>query len=1859
MSLRPWLALLASFLVASGCSKKHQDEPSALVDQAWSPYLESVTDGDISRKGPVRLRFVHPMVDSSEVGKEFQGELTMEPAIAGKMSWESTQDLVLRPSSDLEQGRQYLGRLSSKGLKGLPSDLAEFVFKFSVMRQGFELEWNGFTSVEGADSTRYTLDGLLKTTDVSDSGQLTSFLKASQGGKTLSVTWTVDPQCTRHLVHLGGVIRGKSRSSAKVTLHPAAIDMDAPDQENSLAIPALGEFDLLFCKPLEGASQGIQLQFTDPLASGIDLAALIHVDGQSPLRFETKGPRVEAFLPRVVAGTVVVHIDSRMANLRGVKLGRDIRREVEFKVQEPGAKFLGSGIILPEADQLLVPLEATSVSEVTVEAFQVYASNMGQFLQVNTLDGTNESRRVGRYLWRKHLKLATDSTKGPLRWTRYAIDVTDLLKEHRGSLFRLSLKIDRSHSIYPCPGDSQSKEPQEDRALDNWESNQTRESSGWDGWSESWEGNGEGESVNGEPASIPGACTEAYFHKNKPGEIRERNLIASDLGLLAKAGSDGILHLVATSLRTGEPSSGVEVTAYNFQNQPLGKTSTGSDGMATLNPPTDAGFPFYLKAQKGDDIGYLKVSSGAALPITHFETGGLHQEEGLKGAWFGERGVWRPGDSLYLAALFEDRAKILPKGHPMRFELRDPAGRLVAKQATTWDGSGFHLFRTATTGDAPTGTWTVTARIGDRSFSKPLSIETVKPNRIDIKLKWDSDTLRESDLTGTLKAQWMHGGSAAGLKAKIRATTTALPLRFDRFAKHVFEDPRRSLGNEPSTIFEGAIGSDGSAAISSSLSLENPPSSAVQLHFATEVTEPAGDASISRTESVWLPYSRYLGLLIPEGDHARDMLRTDTTHKLQVVVLDNHGKPAKAGTVRATVTKMNWDWWYESGENNQAQYRRTEFGTPMIDTTLDLSKGVATWPLRIRYPEWGRYLLRVCDAPEGEETPSGHCAGKVVFIDWPGWAGRPKEQVGPGASILTLAADQPGYAVGQTANLTFTSPGPGRALVSLETGTQILKTFWVESKPGQNRVQIPLDASMSPVVYAHVSLIQPHLGRKNDLPLRLYGILPISVDDPSSRLQPVLTAPAEMRPNQNLSLTVRESGGHPMTYTVAVVDEGLLSLTGHTTPDPRKVFRQKDALGVRTWDLFDWVVGAWGGQLERILSIGGDAAGKSGLNDPGKPNRFPPLVRYIGPFQLGAGKTANHTLAIPEYVGKVRVMVLAGSTGAWGSTEAQVFIRKPLMLLPSVPRVARPGEELELAATVFAMKDRLGKIQVNLDPGTATLLDGASRSLSLPVAGEGMARFRVKIPASARAVQLRFHAAGGGETADQEVSLPILVAGTAQATSQSAGLEPGKSWESTLDPKGIEGTGQAWLEISPFPRLSASSSLASLIGYPHGCLEQTTSKAFPQMLLGDLVDLSDEQRLQIRGNVQVAIQKIAGFQASSGAFGYWPGQSENDWANLWAGHFLLEAQIRHFEVPTELLSTWKTRQKQVAGVWWSPASPGSVQIQAYRLFLLALANSPDLAAMNRLRGAADRVPASAKSLLAGAYALAGQGQAALELTRNRGLSQTYLEPGETFGSSLRDEAVSVYAMARQGKTKEATIPALALADSLLKPESVHNTQSLAWSLLAVTAAFNAPGEEWVAKVTVAGKPSEIRTRKPLVRLDVPLDPKARTARVKVTNDNKRALTLRWTTRSVPESGQEREESSGLGANVRYSSLDSVAINPLKLTQGTDLLATVVVSNSTYRHLRNLALTYVVPSGWEIRSGRLDQSKRSGSITYQDIRDDRVMAYFDLGPNQNLEIPIRLHATWPGTYQLPGLVVESMYESAIQARTKGQTAVVVR
>ncbi len=1130
------------------------------------------------------------------------------------------------------------------------------------------------------------------------------------------------------------------------------------------------------------------------------------------------------------------------------------------------------------------------------------------------------------------------------------------------------------------------------------------------------------------------------------------------------------------------------------------------------------------------------------------------------------------------------------------------------------------------------------------------------PNRLKILLDPGREVLARKDMpvTASVAAQWLHGAPASNLKFDVSVHLTRRPTRFDRYPDYAFDDPARDFEGGTLEVAKGALDAEGRGTAKIEITPAQPSPGSLEAAFTSRVFEESGDFSVDMFSLPFHPYDAYVGVRAPAGDAARGMLLTDKDHEVQIVTVDPEGRPVSRDKVIVSLYKIEWRWWWDRSGESLAQYVSSVETRPLLRGEVSTRDGVGTWKFQVRYPEWGRYLIRA------EDPAGGHASGRIVFIDWPGWAGRAREEGGAGATSLTVTADKPAYKAGEKAVIFLPEAVQGRALVSLENGTSVLDKFWVSTVKGENRFEIPLTAAMTPNIYVHVTLIQPHQDKASDTPIRLYGAIPLLVEDPGTRIEPVIKVADEIRPNEKFRVEVRETGGRPMTYTLAVVDEGLLGLTRFATPDLRKIFYAREALGVSTWDLFDIVAEAYGAELARILALGGDEG--AGSEDKAKqPRRFPPVVLFEGPFELKAGGAGVHDLMMPQYFGAVRVMAVAGREGAFGWAEKSVPVRRPLMTLATLPRVVRPEEDVVMPVTVFVTDPAIKEVTVTVEPNEAFEVVGErTKTVAFARPGDDIVTFALKTAGAVGRGEVRFRATGGSERVEDAIAIPILASNAAMTQTTRLEVKPGESARSAVKPFGLEGTNAIAFEASSVPPLNLEKRLDYLIEYPHGCLEQTLSAAFPQLYLKGLVKLDEQRTREVEEHVKAAIAKMPQFQMTNGGFSYWPGAREShEWTTTYAGYFLLEAARLGYHVPQSMLDGWRANQRLLANAFVAGGDAAELA-QAFRLFALALARDPDLGAMNRLRETAD-LPGLAAALLGAAFQVTGQADAAADLAERARLDfKAYRDDSVTFGSDVRDKALAVRAFVQMGRSERVKDLVGDIAKTF-GSDLWLSTQETSFGLMALSA-FYGSAEVKPFRYRFAWddeRPLEAESAVPFDRREFPGFPAAGRT-LAVTNVGTSPLYVNVYRRGVPPAGVEAPSAEGLTIDVQYRDMRMNVVSLDKVGQGVDLVAEVRVTNRTPRRLENLVLMHLTAAGFQIKNPRFaGEGGLAASVDYQDIRDDRVFTYFGLGENEGKVFLVVLNASYRGRYYQPGVAVEAMYDAAIHANTKGQWVEIVQ
>lgn len=1847
MKTLPWkkiaLAAIALVVFAGGVffitRSKGSKPAETFINPAFGQYISSFTSGIIASGSSVRIVLAENAVDSSFVGQESSVALfNFKPSLKGKTVWLDSRTVEFRPENRMNSGQVYeVEFYLSKLLTDLPGELKSFTYTFQVIPLNFEVAVDNIKPYVKTDLKRQKVEGTLSTSDFADNEAVEKTMTATQDGKTLSVSWTHQGEGRQHNFVIEEVQRKETASKVELSINGKSLSVDQSDNRE-IEIPALGDFKVTNVRVEQSSNQHVVIQFSDPLNEKQNVDGLISINDLSSLDYEIRDNEIKVYPPVRQTGTKTLTVEAGVKNILDYKLAEAGTFDLVFEQLNPAVRFIGKGNILPSTDGLILPFEAVNLKSVDVQIVKIFEKNVLQFFQVNDFAGNSELRRVGKPVLNKTISLENSGLNDFGKWNRFTLDLATLINTEPGAIYQVRIGFRKAYAVFECAEGEESGTVTSGFEDNEFEVESANENSYWDSYEQYYYD----EEYDWEQRDNP--CHSSYYRGNR---TIKRNVLASDLGLMAKRGGDGNTHVFVNDLKTTAPMAGVAVELYDFQQQVIGTASTGTDGKAVIN---SKGAPFALVARNGSQRGYLKLFDGEALSISNFDVGGERITKGLKGFLYGDRGVWRPGDSLYLTFILQDKMDLLPENHPVVLELHDPQGQVANRLVRANSENGFYKFATATRADAPTGNWTARVKVGGAEFSQPIKIETVKPNRLKINLDFGVDkiTAGNSNVSGQLQINWLHGAPGRNLQAQFEVVLTPGETKFAKYLDYTFEDPSQTFTSEVQNIFDGYVDAEGKATINATLQPAQGSAGVLNAVFRGKAFEESGNFSIDRFSLPYYPFESFTGIRLPLGDKARGMLLTDTTHTVDIVTVDAEGEPVSRNNIEVALYKLDWRWWWDSQGQNST-YLSNSYATPVTKGTARTVNGKGTWNFKVLYPEWGRYLVKAYD------PVSGHATAKVVYIDWPGWAGRARKGA-DGATMLSFSSDRPAYNIGEKASVVIPGSGEGRALVSIENGSRVIESYWVETKKGDNPFSFEITRDMTPNVFVHITSLQPHSQTVNDLPIRMYGVIPIQVEDPETHLEPVIEMPDVLEPGQEVTIRISEKTKRKMTYTIAMVDEGLLDLTRFKTPDPWKRFYAREALGVKTWDLYNDVMGAFGARLERLLAIGGDDALK-GKEDDAKANRFKPVVKYFGPFTLDGGSD-EHTFTMPQYIGSVKTMVVAGYDGAYGSAEKATPVRKPLMILATLPRVLGPDEKVKLPVTIFAMDKSIKNVKLEVKSSGPIQTLTSTKTVTMSNA-DMTVDFDLDVKSLLGIGKVEVTATSGSFSARDAIEIDIRNANPPVTRVVEGLLEANKAWTTNVTPVGMAGTNSAVLEISSMPPINLGQRMRYLIQYPYGCVEQTTSSVFPQLFVDKIKPVTKNESEVMQRNVRAGIERLKSFQQRDGGFSYWPGRQDYDsWSTTYAGHFLIEAEARGFFVPNEMIKRWKKFQKNRAQDWRRNQEYSSSEIiQAYRLYALALAGDPEMGAMNKLREQGN-LPVTAAWMLAAAYAKAGQIEAAKTLiAKLTTVVKPYQEMSYSYGSDERDKAIILETLTLVGdKTKGFEI-VKEISEALSNPNNWMSTQTTAWCLKSVASFISLENRgELKFTYTYNGKEVTASTELPVAQVEIPVDG-VKAAALKVQSESKGTLFVRLIGEGTPTRGEEKEEASNLNISVAYADTDGNPIDVTSLEQGTEFIATVSITNPGLKGAyKNLALSQIFPSGWEINNLRLDdsQARLKGDVpTYQDIRDDRVYTYFDLNATQRKSFQVLLTATYAGSYYLPAVSCEAMYDRTVYSRIKGQ------
>ena len=733
MYLKPILRIVILFLVFAGCKTK-QDNPTPTEEfenlNKYQEYITEVSHGIISAQSDVRVVLNTP-IESWNNGDELDSDLLeVSPKTKGKVVALDTRTIAFVPENGFKQDTQYTFALAlSEIIKDLPKELKTMTFGVKTLQQQFNVYTD---AIQSYSKERQYINGQLRTSDMLPLEMAKQLISVTQKGKTINLKFDdAVTKGTQFQFKIDSIQRYEEDSELEISWNGQKFDIDS-EGKNILNIPGKNNFSVLEASVETGDGQVVLINFSDPLKKGQNFKGLVVLEGSANPKYKVDGNTLKLYPSAELKGTAALEVLQGIESEDGYKLKNKYDQRIAFEQLKPQVKLLSNGTILPSSNNLKINFEAVNLKAVDVSVFKIYQNNILQFLQSNNINGQSNLRSVARPIARKKIVLQNNLTNANGKWAAHALDLSLLISPEVGAMYRVELNYNPNYSSYKCDSNNFDLIDEEDESFD-----EEQEDSSWDGIENYYDEYGY-YGYNWNERENP--CDKSYYYDKKIG----MNVLATDLGVTVKRGLNKSYFVAVNDILNTNPIPGAKVTFYNFQQQPVGNVTTDADGTAIFDAEKLA---FFAVAENKGQKNYVKLNDGNALSVSKFNVSGTRLQKGIKGFIFGERGVWRPGDKIFLSFMLNDNANKLPANHPVKLELMDPYNKVVHREVSKNGLNNFFHFKVKTDENAPTGNWLAKVSVGGASFTKTLKIETIKPNRLKIAIDFEDEILLNTTMT--------------------------------------------------------------------------------------------------------------------------------------------------------------------------------------------------------------------------------------------------------------------------------------------------------------------------------------------------------------------------------------------------------------------------------------------------------------------------------------------------------------------------------------------------------------------------------------------------------------------------------------------------------------------------------------------------------------------------------------------------------------------------------------------------------------------------------------------------------------------------------------------------------------------------------------------------------------------------------------------------------------------------------------------------------------------------------------------------------------------------------------------------------
>ncbi|MGL4392381.1 MAG: alpha-2-macroglobulin family protein [Fusobacteriaceae bacterium] len=1492
----------------------------------------------------------------------------------------------------------------------------------------------------------------------------------------------------------------------------------------------------------------------------------------------------------------------------GTTLDKEINKTILFKDVMPEVMFSDPGVILPNSKNKKVAFTSINIKKIRVQIKKIYENNKEQFFQDFSL--SNES-------------ISNGSNYNDEYYDYYGKSFNSNFKKLGDIIFDKTFKLDYSKNNW-VQTEIDLEEFLEPKGLYIVELSV--------------------ETKDADYSFANDSEKNTFFSRSNVKKL----ISLSNIGVIVEKNREGF-NVIAMDIMASKPMSGATVKALSFNKQILETVSTNFDGEAFLSGNSKI---FAIIVEKNGESSILKLEDNI-LSLDGFSIGGIISE-GIKAFIYTERGVYRPGDEINLSVIARNEKSKFPGNLPIRVNVFSPTGKKFIENKVIDAGiNGFYSYNLKTKTDSETGIWTVKFEIGSSEFVKNVPVETVVPNTIRLKsdLKDKIDLSKINGININFDSQYLFGAPAGNLKYKIDLSVREAEIDFEKYKNYTFKNPSNYIFSY-SDSKDGSLDAQGKDSVYFSTSPFDNVATKLTGEFSIRVIQDDGRPLIQRKKVELNKVNSYVGIETP----SRSYVSLDSKLNLAVVSVNDDGSKLLSGRkLRYTIYRNSYSWWWDY-DNYSAFIRSMKNGkATSIVAEKTFTSGDKPYIIDYQPTESGEFFIEV------EDLVTKQSAGVSLYAgDWLSSSNSRNQNL----EKLKIETDKKDYKIGDKAKIVFEGDKGARALISIVKSGKVIKRYWKNMSDNKMEEQVTITKDMIPNVYFSVMVFQNYKTVTNDRPLRIYGLVPLVVKDDEQKLNIIIDAPKEIRPNSNFEIKVKNKEKVAMEYTVAIVDEGLLNMTAFQTPDPFDYFYAREKYSMILYDNYSSIMKRIYGKSYQVLTTGGDLqmldendtgsskTKKLGIEDA---KRFVPVAMYKGVLSLKAGEESKLSFKMPNYMGSVRVMVTGATENKFGKAEADILVKAPVLMQVGLPRTLKIGDKFRIPVTIFALEDNVGEVTISYN------FQGKNKQETIKMTKKDKKVIYFEEAVANKVGIEKMEVSVASKVYNYKESVEIAVnSNSPYIYRDELKIMPNGKAEFTPPDEFVKNSVYTTLRVSNVPLLGIDKRLEYLIKYPYGCGEQITSGVFPQLFIKKLATSKTYDEQKIIENINAGIEKLSKVQTTGGAFKYWTSSDGYDlWLTNYVGHFLIMSRKNGIYVSDEMYDKFigflKNRVKSSSG--------DDLNIKTYSLYLLALNGTPEVGEMNLIfENYFNQLSLPSKWMMAASYSLIKQDKVAKKIAEilptvfARDINYRYYY----YDSDLKNKAIILSAYYKiYGKVDQKLYEEII---GELRSSSWYSTQTTAYTLISLSDIVQGKkSSEFSGTIFLDGKPSQVSSKNGTMKVKIPESVK------KISLDfskSKQQIFANYYWEGLPINYNRENVSKNFILTREYFDNDGNRISPDKIKIGTQFWIKIKAEGTSGQSVENIALTQILPTGWEIENLRLNNASYPSWISqstaqYTDIRDDRVMWFFDSYGSRTYSFFIKVNAVTEGSFDIPGTTLEAMYDNNYEAYLNGSRVEVIK